>query len=139
MSSHIDLKRDAENLKFKFETGKLKDISSEPTLLKTVHQRIEMAQIEHFQRFVCTERASNEAWDTKKKLQVLNGEVDELLKKKFDKNRAELIRKYFHAEIEHESHLASYNFLQEELDKLRDELKQREEILNLFVFFLLVH
>lgn len=133
LTSNIDLKRDAENLRFKFETGKLKDISAEPTLLKTVCQRIEMAQVDHFKRFIASEKASNEAYELKKQLLTLNGEIDETLKKKFEPRQAELIRKYFQAEIEHGSCVASYNFLQEETKTLSDELKDKEDEISVLM------
>ena len=44
----IDLQNDAAQLKVKFETGKLKDLSQGPTILKTVNELIEMGQVEHF-------------------------------------------------------------------------------------------
>ena len=133
LSSRIDLKRDAENLKFKFETGKLKDISSVPALLKTVCQLIEMGQISHFQQFIACEKANNEVGSTKQKLHALNREIDEVLKNKFDSKQAELMRKYFHAQQEHGSCIASRHYLDKELIQLRAEKKEKEETMALLL------
>lgn len=133
LSSGIDLTKDASDLRFKFETGKLKDISTKPALLQTVHQLIEESQVAHFQQFLISEEAKNNAWELEKKLNSINAQINEILQQKYDDVTAKNMRNFYSLQQEHGSLLSSLNCLQSETKRLTKEKEERENAMELLL------
>ncbi|XP_066911701.1 putative leucine-rich repeat-containing protein DDB_G0290503 [Clytia hemisphaerica] len=126
--SRIDLKRDAQNLKFMFETGKLKDVSTKPVLMQTVQQLIEEGQKQHFKRFLASEKAKNKAHELEKKLQSINNGIKEKISNKYEGEKAEELMSMMLLKQEEGMLDSSHQYLQQEITRLKAEkhLKEKE-------------
>ncbi|XP_069100860.1 uncharacterized protein [Argopecten irradians] len=82
-TSSIDLRRDAEQLRFKYEKGEMTNLSSPPSLLQSVHQLLEESQMKQIQRFVETQKHENETWNLDDQLHTVKQKIDNQLKKMF--------------------------------------------------------
>ncbi|XP_065056674.1 uncharacterized protein LOC135684905 [Rhopilema esculentum] len=82
--------RDAEELRFKFESGKLKDVSRQPILLQSVDQLIEQGHSAHFQRFVESEKAKNDIWKEKKRFERAQQILNNVLQKQYGTKSKEI-------------------------------------------------
>ncbi|XP_073255986.1 uncharacterized protein [Porites lutea] len=135
VSARIDLKKDAEELKFKYEnSGKLTDTSSPPSLFQSVHQLIEEGQAAHFQRFLESEKGLNEAWRGRKRLQTLQQELEAKLASscKDSPGNIDLARVLHHNELELTASKASLEYMKgaaDELTNSRNERLRAREIL----------
>ncbi|KAK2162406.1 hypothetical protein LSH36_99g03009 [Paralvinella palmiformis] len=59
-TSNIDIKKDAEKLRFKYGgTGQLSDLAMQPSLLKSIHQLLEDHQTQQIKNFIETENYQN--------------------------------------------------------------------------------
>ncbi|XP_060075006.1 uncharacterized protein LOC132554712 [Ylistrum balloti] len=91
-TSSIDLRRDAERLRFKYEKpGEMTNLSSPPSLLQSVHQLLEESQLKQIQRFIETEKHKNETWELDDQLHNVKQKIDDQLKKTF--KQAESLKK----------------------------------------------
>ncbi|RMX60708.1 hypothetical protein pdam_00006825 [Pocillopora damicornis] len=135
LSVRIDLKKDAQELKFKYENcGKLTDTSSPPSLLQSVHQLIEKGQAAHFQRFVESERGLNEAWRGRQRLQTLQQQLEANFVARYQDSpgNIELARVLLHNELELAASKASLDYMKAamaELAACRNERQRAKEIL----------
>lgn len=90
MTSRVDIRKDAEKLRFKYErTGELRDQSNPPNMLQSVHQLLEENQVSQINRFVETEKYCNETWKLEKRFTELKEEIDTKLQFVF-KNHKDL-------------------------------------------------
>lgn len=135
LSARIDLKKDAQELKFKYEnSGKLTDTSSPPSLLQSVHQLIEEGQAAHFQRFLESEKGLNEAWKARKRLKTLQQEMEASLVSSYKDSpgNIELARVLHHNELELTASKSSLEYMKAamtELTNSRNERQRAKEIL----------
>lgn len=135
LSARINLKKDAEELKFKYEnSGKLTDTSSSPSLLQSVHQLIEKGQAAHFQRFIESEKGLNETWRGRKKLQKLQQELEAKMVSSYPDSpgNIELARVLHHNELELTASKVSLDYMKAavtELTNSRNERHRAREIL----------
>ncbi|XP_071179630.1 uncharacterized protein [Mytilus edulis] len=90
MTSKVDIRRDAEKLRFKYErTGQLRDESHPPNILQSVHQLLEENQVNQIKRFVETEKFCNETWKLEQRFAEVKEEIDTKLQFVF-KNHKDL-------------------------------------------------
>ncbi|XP_052072999.1 HAUS augmin-like complex subunit 5 isoform X4 [Mytilus californianus] len=90
MTSKVDIRRDAEKLRFKYErTGQLRDESNPPNILQSVHQLLEENQVNQIKRFVETEKFCNETWKLEQRFAEVKEEIDTKLQFVF-KNHKDL-------------------------------------------------
>nr|XP_054760038.1 uncharacterized protein LOC129266228 [Lytechinus pictus] len=103
MTTGIDIKKDAEELRFRYESGALyQDTSTGPSQLQSVHQMIEEKQASHIHTFMEAEKSRNRAWKLDKQLVDTTAAVDGKLAAMFSNNPGalELARKLFSTELE---------------------------------------
>lgn len=124
--SRIDLRRDAEQLKFKFETGEINDISNENALLQTVTQLVEECQFSHFQKFLATERSKNESCKLKQKLEEINNGINITLNQECNSTTAKQYRKYLSAQQDQGGLLGCSHYYEKEILKLEQECEVKE-------------
>lgn len=135
LSVRIDLKKDAQQLKFNYEnSGKLTDTSSPPSLLQSVHQLIEEGQAAHFQRFIESERGLNQAWRGRQRLQTLQQQLEGNFVASYQDSpgNIELARVLLHNELELAASKASLDYMKAaiaELAECRNERQRAKEIL----------
>ncbi|KAK3741090.1 hypothetical protein QZH41_013919 [Actinostola sp. cb2023] len=131
LTTMINLKRDAEQLKFLYQKGKLTDTSQPPSLLQSVHQLIEEGQAQHVKCFVDAERASNEAWKLHKELQALSKDMENRMDSRYKglPGSADLSRTLYHSELELAASKDSLAYLQSAIKDL--ENSRREKLLAL--------
>ncbi|XP_072049913.1 HAUS augmin-like complex subunit 5 [Amphiura filiformis] len=135
-TANIDLKKDAEMLRFKYgDGGQLFDTStSSPNLMKSVHQLITEKQLAHIQNFTETERHLNQACRLDKRLEQLAGDVNNRLAIIYAKNPGalELARKLFSNELELAANTAMVKCLHEfklEYETTASKATKEKEIL----------
>ncbi|XP_013422021.1 AUGMIN subunit 5 [Lingula anatina] len=101
-TARIDIRRDVEKLKFKYEgNGRLTDVSSAPSLLQSVHQLLEESQLNHIKKFVETEKHKNQCVRIHQQLEQLRAEVDQQFKSQIQGNPGalDLARSLFETEL----------------------------------------
>ncbi|KAL9964069.1 hypothetical protein ACROYT_G027647 [Oculina patagonica] len=129
LSARIDLKKDAQELKFKYEnSGKLTDTSSPPSLLQSVHQLIEKGQAAHFQRFIESEKGLNEAWRARQRLQTLQQQLEDNLVSSYQDSpgNIELARILLHNELELTASKASLDYMKASMAELTNSRNERQ-------------
>eukprot|EP00057_Strongylocentrotus_purpuratus_P001936 XP_003723513.1 PREDICTED: HAUS augmin-like complex subunit 5 [Strongylocentrotus purpuratus] len=102
-TASIDIKEDAEELRFRYESGSLyQDTSTGTNQLQSVHQMIEEKQAAHIHTFKEAEKCRNRAWKVDKQLMDTAAAVDGKLAAMFSNNPGalELARKLFSTELE---------------------------------------
>ncbi|XP_071481319.1 uncharacterized protein [Diadema antillarum] len=102
-TSHIDIKKDAEDLRFKYEARLLSmEASPSSSPLRSVHQMIEEKQLAHIDTFKEGEKSRNRAWRLDKQLTKMAASVDAKLVTMFAGNPGalDLARKLFSTEME---------------------------------------
>ncbi|OWF34653.1 AUGMIN subunit 5-like [Mizuhopecten yessoensis] len=83
-TSSIDLRKDAERLRFKYEKpGEMTNLSSPPSLLQSVHQLLEESQLKQIQRFIETQKHENETWSLDDQLNNVRQKIENQLQKNF--------------------------------------------------------
>ncbi|KAK3601264.1 hypothetical protein CHS0354_040444 [Potamilus streckersoni] len=122
-TSRIDIRTDAQKLRFKYEkSGELHDLSSSPSVIQSVHELLSEREAAHFYRFIETEKYNNEAWKLEQKIQEVSEQIDKLLKKKFTQKPADL--KLARAMLDTEANLTGkrtiLHCLTEEGNRLRE-------------------
>lgn len=124
MTTKIDIRKDAENLRFKYEkSGHFTDVSSPPTLLKSVHQLLQENQVQQIQRFIETEKHNNEAWKLEQQLKEVKGQIDEKIQKQFKKqNDLKVVRLYTDTEMELAGKKVVMHYINEESNRLREKI-----------------
>jgi len=127
LCSRIDLRRDADNLKFMFETGKLKDVSAKPMMMQTVQQLIEEGQVSHFKRFLESEKSKNQSWKLEKELEEINTKISQQLSKKFQNKEVAKISEMMLLEQEEKLLEKSIHKLQKSLVKMKAERNEKEQ------------
>ncbi|XP_031555208.1 HAUS augmin-like complex subunit 5 [Actinia tenebrosa] len=128
LTEKINLKQDAEELKFEYEKGgKLTDTSQPPTLLQSVHQLIEEGQAQHFQRFLDAERAMNASWKARKELQALNHQMEDRLDSRYRglPGSVELAKSLYHCELELAASKASLSYIKTAIQDLEQTRHER--------------
>ncbi|XP_022104105.1 HAUS augmin-like complex subunit 5 [Acanthaster planci] len=123
ITNGIDLKKDAEQLRFKHgSSGLLEDASTAPDLMLSVHQLIEEKQLAHMRTFMVTEQSRNTAWRLDKRLAQLVSQVHRKLDISLSNQPGalEMARTLFSAELELVSSTAA-------LEQLRDSCKELQE------------
>lgn len=136
LSARIDLKKDARELKFKYEnSGKLTDTSSPPSLLQSVHQLIEEGQAAHFQRFIESEKGLNEAWRSRQRLQRLQQQLEANLVSSHQDSpgNIELARVLLHNELELTASKASLECMKAEMAELTNSRNERQRAKELLL------
>lgn len=122
-TANIDIRRDAEKLRFKYENGgQLSDMSCPPNVLQTVHQLLEESQLATFARFLEAESATNRAWKLHQRLVQLSNRTDQLLVKNHQSNPGalELARSL----LQTEALVSSTRSILKLLEGISDELKE---------------
>jgi len=130
-TKQVDLAKDADELRFKFESGKLKDISEQPILLRSVDQLIEQGQSAHFQRFLEAEKARNDAWRGRKRFEKAQQLINNILQKKYGSAHKEinLRRRALNLEMELYGISVAITYAKELMADLDDQraMKKKEE------------
>lgn len=119
----INIEKDAEALRFKYESGTLRqDTSAGTNQLQSVHQMIEEKQAAHIKTFMEAEKSRNRAWKLDKQLVDVAAAVDGKLAAMFSSNPGalDLARKLFHSELE----MASASAALQCLRTLRNDLSE---------------
>ncbi|XP_070547524.1 HAUS augmin-like complex subunit 5 [Ptychodera flava] len=121
MTSRIDIYRDIEQLKFKYERGSLQDVSTQPSPSLTVRKLLEDAQNEHIMHFVEQEKFLQQSQNARGNLGLLQEQVHELLMKIYQGQAGclEMAKAAFESEID----LASERVLVEHLEYVVEELE----------------
>ncbi|KAL8576941.1 hypothetical protein ACOMHN_041014 [Nucella lapillus] len=80
MTLKVNIKKDAEKLRFKYEKGGiLTDTSSQPSVLQSIQQLLEENQMRHVLRFVETEKQRNAARPLVLNIERTCGKIQDLL------------------------------------------------------------
>ncbi|XP_056012631.1 uncharacterized protein LOC125679212 [Ostrea edulis] len=126
LTSKVDIRRDAEKLRFKYEnSGELTDLSSSPSLLQSVHQLLEENRISQVKRFIETEKYLNSAWRNNQLLEELNNKIDRHLKKLFKNSRdLNLARSLVDLEVDLAAKRAECQCLSQEATLLRENIAE---------------
>ncbi|XP_038065283.1 HAUS augmin-like complex subunit 5 [Patiria miniata] len=122
-TNNIDLKKDAEQLRFQHgSSGLLEDAATAPDLMLSVHQLIEEKQLAHMRTFMVTEQSRNSAWRLDKRLAQLVSQVHRRLAALLADNpgASEMARTLFTTELELVSATAA-------LEQLRDSCRELQE------------
>ncbi|XP_062611958.1 uncharacterized protein LOC134273756 [Saccostrea cucullata] len=131
-ASKVDIRKDAEKLRFKYEnSGELTDLSKSPSLLQSVHQLLEENRMNQVKRFIETEKYLNSAWRNNQQLEELNTKIDSHLKKMFRNSRdLNLARSLVDLEVDLAANRAKLQCLSQEATLLReniaDALREKE-------------
>ncbi|CAH1796776.1 unnamed protein product [Owenia fusiformis] len=135
----INIKQDAEKLRFKYETnGRLTDLSTPPNFEHSLSRLLEDCQLSHINRFVETEKLKNGAWKVTKSLESVKMQIEQQLSKMYiqDPGALELARKILQLEfdmVERKTilrHLESSSLLYRE--QIAIATKQQEILLSKF-------
>ncbi|XP_062584944.1 uncharacterized protein LOC134246567 [Saccostrea cucullata] len=131
-ASKVDIRKDAEKLRFKYEnSGELTDLSKSPSLLQSVHQLLEENRMNQVKRFIETEKYLNSAWRNNQQLEELNTKIDSHLKKMFrNSGDLNLARSLIDLEVDLAANRAKLQCLSQEATLLReniaDALREKE-------------
>ncbi|CAG2250183.1 HAUS5 [Mytilus edulis] len=122
MTSKVDIRRDAEKLRFKYErTGQLRDESHPPNILQSVHQLLEENQVNQIKRFVETEKFCNETWKLEQRFAEVKEEIDTKLQFVFKNHKdLKLARKLIECDIDLVGNKAILASLNCEANNLRE-------------------
>ncbi|RDD40889.1 AUGMIN subunit 5, partial [Trichoplax sp. H2] len=83
LTAKIDLKKDADELKFKFDNSQLKDLTSPPNLLQSARKLIaECAQL-HINTFISTEELLCKAHEAENELNILKSQLYKLIEEHY--------------------------------------------------------
>ncbi|XP_028401919.1 HAUS augmin-like complex subunit 5 [Dendronephthya gigantea] len=136
LTSRIDVRKDAKELKFKYEnSGQLSDTSSPRPLLLSVHQLIEEGQAAHFQKFISTIKARNELHKAQKLLQDFQQNMENIQKALYgnDPESLSLAQTLCRTELEFVASKATMEFIEneiKELEVLRSTKQDQLDILH---------
>ncbi|KAK6172627.1 hypothetical protein SNE40_016244 [Patella caerulea] len=89
-TNKINIRKDAENLRFQYEQGELTDVSMPSSALHSVRQLIEEGQVKHVNRFFESEKHKNQAWRSRQQLEEIKQNIDKILVQKFQDKPGEL-------------------------------------------------
>ncbi|KAL4229160.1 spindle assembly [Mactra antiquata] len=135
MTSRVDIRRDAQNLRFKYESnGSVQDLSNPPSLLRSVHQLLQERSTEHFGRFVLTQKYTNEARNLEEAVVALKSQIEKQLQKMFSNKTADyqMARKLIDLELELDGCRASLHCLNKEAESLKEVVensyRERQEL-----------
>ncbi|XP_060563500.1 HAUS augmin-like complex subunit 5 [Ruditapes philippinarum] len=137
MTSKVDIRRDAQNLRFKYEPGgDVKDLAKPPSLLRSVHQLLQERTNEHLQRFIQSQKYTNEARNLEESIVALKGQIEKRLQKLFSQKNADfaLARNLIEAELELDGYRASLHCLNREGESLKEivesSFRERQELIT---------
>ncbi|KAL5020423.1 hypothetical protein ScPMuIL_003315 [Solemya velum] len=123
--NRIDIRRDAEKLRFKYEKGQLKDVSLPPSLMQGVHQLVEEGNLAYIDRFVETEKYKNETFRTEKQFNEVRAQIDTKLKTMFRKSAdLQLARSVIDTDLALVADRSTLHCLSEEAYRLRDKISR---------------
>ncbi|XP_033641240.1 AUGMIN subunit 5-like isoform X1 [Asterias rubens] len=134
MTNNIDIKTDAEQLRFKHGSRGLEDTSSAPDITLSVHQLIEEKQLSHMRAFMSTEQSLNNAWRLDKRLAQLVSQVQKRLSTSLTSQPGalEMTRALFSTELELASASAAVEQLRESCRALQESSfkasKEKDEL-----------
>ncbi|XP_053388377.1 uncharacterized protein LOC128551513, partial [Mercenaria mercenaria] len=123
MTSKVDIRRDAQNLRFRYEpSGDVQDLAKPPSLLRSVHQLLQERANEHLQRFIQSQKYANEARNLEESIAALKGQIEKRLQKLFSQKTADftLARNLIEAELELDGYRASLHCLNSEAESLKE-------------------
>ncbi|XP_033746530.1 AUGMIN subunit 5-like [Pecten maximus] len=123
-TSSIDLRKDAERLRFKYEKpGEMTNLSTPPSLLQSVHQLLEESQLKQIQRFIETQRHENETWDLDDQLHTVRQKIDDQLKKVFKQTESlKKARELIEYELELSGKRAALTCCIDEAETLKEKI-----------------
>lgn len=123
MTAHVDIRRDALNLRFKYEpSGEVRDLAAPPSLLKSVSQILQERTKEHFLKFMICQKYTNEARNLEQNLNNIRLQIDKRIQKLFAQKNSDLqvSRTLIEAEIELKGYISALHCLTTETEKLKD-------------------
>ncbi|XP_064650733.1 uncharacterized protein LOC135502101 [Lineus longissimus] len=138
MTRRIDIKADAEKLRFKYEvkegTGHLLDKSVPPSLPQSVHKLLEESQSQHIARFLETQKSKNQVRKLEARLKESKEEVQTIMEQSMYSNPGalELAKVLFDVELEEVALRTKINGLQNAIGDLQETIvkseKEREQL-----------
>ncbi|CAB3981463.1 AUGMIN subunit 5-like [Paramuricea clavata] len=121
LTSRIDVRKDAKELKFKYEnSGQLSDTSSPRPLLVSVHQLIEEGQAAHLKKFINTEKSRNGVHKGQRLLQDFQQNMEARQKALYGNNEESLAlaQTLYRTELELVASKATMEFIENEIKEL---------------------
>ncbi|XP_048254505.1 AUGMIN subunit 5-like isoform X2 [Haliotis rufescens] len=126
----INIKQDAEKLRFKFEkVGQLKDMSSSQPLLMSVHQLLEESQLSHLHDYMMTEKSLNQTFKLQQEYSNLQDKLRKLLTRTFTDRAGELqlAQKVIDGELEVMRARATLYSLLDVKDRLQENMESSQK------------
>ncbi|XP_067678133.1 uncharacterized protein [Haliotis asinina] len=126
----INIKQDAEKLRFKFEkVGQLKDMSSSQPLLLSVHQLLEESQLSHLHDYMMTEKSLNQAFKLQQEYNNLQDKLGKLLTRTFSDRPGELqlAQKVIEGKLEVMRSRATLYSLLDVKDRLQENIESAQK------------
>lgn len=122
----INILKDAEKLKFKYDNGRLRDTSSPPSIVQSVQQLVTERQSVHLQRFLETEKWRNKTWRLHQHLSSVMEGIEDFLRQSYHGNQGamNLARSLFETEVQIAATRAALVVLDTTVDHLMAEIDE---------------
>lgn len=117
-TDRVNVKQDAEYLRFKYEEGHLKDVSRSKPFLQSVRELIEGLQQEHIHCYLTYEEALNSVWLGQAKLLQLQKQLDHMLNQADKSMPAQLAKSLISCRVEIAGEAASLHCLGQLMSEL---------------------
>ncbi|XP_062510676.1 uncharacterized protein LOC134186677 isoform X2 [Corticium candelabrum] len=126
-TNKVNIRKDAENLRFKYEEGHLKDMSSPKPFMESVKELIEGLQRDHIRCFLDHQEAANEFWRGRERLLQLEGKLDGMLSMSNEAVVSPVIRLLISCRVEIAGEAAALQYRRQLVDEFLSErtAKQR--------------
>ncbi|XP_052804766.1 HAUS augmin-like complex subunit 5 isoform X3 [Mya arenaria] len=134
LTSKVDIRRDAQKLRFKYDGGEVRDLSRQPSLYKSVHQLLQERNKEHFLSFVQCQKSVNDARNLEQSVSMVKSRIEKKLHKLFSQKSTDLklARTLVDVEVEVDGQRAALHSLTQETEALKvvveKSIQQRQEI-----------
>ncbi|ESO94051.1 hypothetical protein LOTGIDRAFT_228691 [Lottia gigantea] len=134
-TNKINIRKDAENLRFQYGKGELTDVSLPSSSLHSVRQLLEQSQLLHVKRFMEAEKHKNQAWRGGQRLDEIKKAIDKLLVQRFEQRPGELklARTLVETNLQLSADRAGLHSLLAECEQLREAINkgvQEREVLQ---------
>ncbi|XP_052254229.1 uncharacterized protein LOC127860274 isoform X1 [Dreissena polymorpha] len=122
LTARVDIRRDAQALRFRYDGGEMKDLANQPSLYRSVHQLLQERNKEHFLSFIQCQKSQNDARNLEQSVAMVKSRIDKKLEKVFAQKAADLklARTLADTEIEVDGHKAALHSLSTECESLKE-------------------
>ncbi|XP_052271352.1 probable ubiquitin carboxyl-terminal hydrolase FAF-X [Dreissena polymorpha] len=90
LTARVDIRRDAQALRFRYDGGEMKDLANQPSLYRSVHQLLQERNKEHFLSFIQCQKSQNDARNLEQSVAMVKSRIDKKLEKVFAQKAADL-------------------------------------------------